>query len=102
MNRTDRAKQFIPFDALKGFREAILEKEKIIVPKRELSEDLKEELDRIFAQISIGDIITVTFYNGEQYETITGSISNISSINKSLKIDDTRIPFNDISAIDIQ
>ena len=32
-DRLDRAKQFMPFDALKGFREAIREKEKIIENK---------------------------------------------------------------------
>ena len=38
MERSNRAKQFMPFDALKGFREALEEKERILVPKRELSE----------------------------------------------------------------
>lgn len=28
MDRADRAKQFMPFDALKGFREALAEKER--------------------------------------------------------------------------
>lgn len=31
MDRANRAKQFMPFDALKGFREALAEKEKSIV-----------------------------------------------------------------------
>jgi len=31
MDRVKRAKQFMPFDALKGFREALAEKEKSIV-----------------------------------------------------------------------
>lgn len=29
MKRADRAKQFMPFDALKGFREALEEKERM-------------------------------------------------------------------------
>lgn len=29
MDRADRAKQFMPFDALKGFREALAEKERL-------------------------------------------------------------------------
>lgn len=36
MDPADRAKQFLPFDALKGFREALEEKERTIVPKGEL------------------------------------------------------------------
>ena len=36
MNREDRAKQFMPFAALKGYPEALRKKEKIVVPKIEL------------------------------------------------------------------
>ena len=43
MANSDRAKQFASFDALKGLREALLQKEKNIVPKTELSEDKKAE-----------------------------------------------------------
>lgn len=39
MDRVLRAKIFAPFDALKGFREALRAKERVIVPKRELAED---------------------------------------------------------------
>lgn len=42
MDRRSRAKQFMPFDALKGFREAVAEKERIIVPKRDLPEEKKK------------------------------------------------------------
>lgn len=102
MSRTDRAKQFTPFDALKGFREAILEKEKIVIPKKELSEDLKEELDRTLSMIRIEDILTVTFYNGEQYEKVTGRISKISRTYRSLVINDIKIKFDDIYELQIE
>lgn len=36
MDPADRAKQFLPFDALKGFREALAEKERTVVPPGEL------------------------------------------------------------------
>ena len=39
MNREDRAKQFMPFAALKGYPEALRKKEKIVVPKIELPEE---------------------------------------------------------------
>ena len=39
MDIETRAKQFMPFDALKGYKEAIKEKQKVIVEKKELSED---------------------------------------------------------------
>lgn len=39
MSREERAKQFMPFAALKGYPDALRKKEKIIVPKMELSEE---------------------------------------------------------------
>lgn len=35
MDRADRAKQFMPFDALKGFREALAEKEKLFEEQKQ-------------------------------------------------------------------
>ena len=43
MDRADRAKQFMPFDALKGFREALEEKERLHVPERELVKERNGE-----------------------------------------------------------
>ena len=40
-----RAKQFAPFAALKGFEDAVREKEIIYEPRRILSEERKNELD---------------------------------------------------------
>lgn len=51
MNREDRAKQFMPFAALKGYPEALRKKEKIVVPKIELPEEYQEELDRNFDRL---------------------------------------------------
>ena len=47
MDRAERAKQFMPFAALKGYEEALREKEKIVVPRIELSEEMKEELEKL-------------------------------------------------------
>ena len=46
MSREERAKQFLPFAALKGYPAALRRKEKIVVPKVEFSEDYQERLDR--------------------------------------------------------
>ena len=39
MSMSNRAKQFAPFDALKGFQEALRKKEKTPIPKKELAEE---------------------------------------------------------------
>ena len=46
MSREERAKQFMPFGALKGYPEALARREKKPLPRRELSEEALEELNR--------------------------------------------------------
>jgi hypothetical protein len=96
MDRQNRAKQFMPFDALKGFREAVAEKEKIIVPKRDLSEEEKEELDRKLRQIEKKDIITVDFFQNREYVQLTGMVSRVDITSRILGIVNTKIAFDDI------
>ena len=44
-SKSDRARQFMPFDALKGLQEALREKEIEIESRRELSEESLMELE---------------------------------------------------------
>ncbi len=97
MERADRAKQFMPFDGLKGFREALSEKERIIVPKRILSEEQKEALDWKLNQVQLRDILTVEYYQNDEYVQVTGMVARIDKTSKILKIVNTKIPFVDIS-----
>ena len=61
MERSERAKQFMPFAALKGFEELLAEKEKMIVQKIELSEERKAELDDSVASFVIYDALAGRF-----------------------------------------
>ncbi len=97
MDRGSRAKQFMPFAALKGFREAMAEKERIIVPKRDLSEEKKEELDWKLRQIQKEDIITVEYFQDREYVQVTGMVTRIDNARRALEIADMRIAFVDIS-----
>lgn len=54
-----RAKQFAPFDALKGLKEAIAEKERIPTPRRILSEDSIVEISAQLTTLKPGNIATV-------------------------------------------
>lgn len=99
MDREERAKQFMPFAALKGYEDALRKKEKIIVPKIEISEERKEELDLILHQVHKNDIITVTYFYKEEYLEITGMVSRLDVDARVLKIVNTKIPFEDIYEI---
>lgn len=96
MSTADRAKQFMPFSALKGLEDALKEKEKIIVPKIELSEDNAIELDRKMHTLKRGKIATIVYYDNENYLKITGMVAKIDKDNKILQIVNTKISFDDI------
>ena len=77
MSQADRAKQFMPFAALKGYDEALRAKEKVVVPRAELSEEMAEELDRRLHQIQKNDVVTVVYYDKEAYLRVTGMVSRL-------------------------
>ena len=102
MSREERAKQFMPFAALKGYPEALKKKEKIVVPKRELSEEYQKELDQKLRQVHKNDIITVIYFSNHEYLKLTGMVSRIDDTARLLKIVNTKISFDDLYDIIIE
>ena len=100
MPREERAKQFMPFAALKGYPEALRKKEKITVPKVELSEDAAQELDRKLRQVCKNDIITVVYFSEGEYLKQTGMVSRMDVTARVLKVVNTKIRFDDILEIE--
>lgn len=96
MSIEDRAKQFMPFAALKGLPEALAAKEKIIVPKAELSEERAEELDQKMHELSCGSLATVIYFFRGEYIKISGMVARIDETSRILQIVSTKINFDDI------
>lgn len=94
--KTDRASQFMPFDALKGFREALLEKEKILANKIELVEETENIINNKLININKNDIVEITYYEGNCYIKIIGMVSKIDVINKYVQVVDKKIQFKNI------
>lgn len=99
LSREDRAKQFLPFDALKGFKEALMEKEIEYVEKVELSEEQIEEISDKLNLLEIGSIVEVVYYFNGQYFKIVGNVKKIDGIKKQIIIDETKVNFVDIFRI---
>ena len=96
MSTQDRAKQFMPFAALKGLPEALAAKEKIVVPKIEMSPEMAAELDRKMHLIEKGEMATVVYFHEGEYIQITGMVARIDSTCRLLQIVNTKITFADI------
>ena len=92
----NRAKQFVPFAAVKGYEEALRAKEKIVVEKIELSEEKKAELDVKLLQIQRNDIITVVYFCKDEYIKLEGMVSRLDADARVLKVVNTKIAFEDI------
>ena len=102
VSRITRAKQFLPFDALKGLKEALREKEIEYEEKRELSEESLEELEEVFNKINIGSIVNIKYYKNRQYICIKGRITKIDYNKKRIQIDKNEdINISDILTITI-
>lgn len=99
MGRAERAKQFMPFAALKGYYEALRKKEKIVVEKKELAEEYMAELDLELRQVKRNDIITVVYFCKNEYLQVTGKVTKIDKVYRVLKVVNTRIAFDDLYSI---
>ncbi len=99
----ERAKIFAPFDALKGFREMLLEEEIIKEERKELSEDQIENLSNIINSLELGMMIEVKYYieSEECYKKMIGIFTKIDKTYKRITVIKTKINIMDIYDIKI-
>ena len=102
IKKADRARQFMPFAALTGYYEVIKQREKIIEPRKELSEDEAEMLSDKLNKVQKGMLITLTYYKEDCYDTITGLVSNIDPVYRTITIVKTKIAIDDVCDIRIE
>lgn len=96
MNRIDRAKQFLPFDALKGLREELekREKERAKCEKKEISESDAQILNEKISKIDGCSAKIIYYKNGEYVETYGKVKLNVCY--KYLLVNEDKIFFTDI------
>ena len=102
MEREKRAKQFAPFDALTGLKEAIRlkEYEHNAKMKRDLSDDVIEKISNNLKKIEKKTIVRLKYYSeGHEYEYLGNIKLNIVDLIIELK--DKVISFSDLLDLDI-
>ena len=100
MDRIQRVHIFSAFDALKGFREMLKEKERVVVSKRMLSEDDLEVLNQKVHAIEKGMMITLIYFDNGDYIQRTGRVVKVNFDEQYIQIIKSKIPFKSI--VDIQ
>ena len=88
MNREDRAKQFLPFDALKGLQEELRRREEAALrtERREPSEEAAEVLSRRLNLLKKGSRVHVTYYEGGHYHSLTASVMKVDTVHGILTV----------------
>lgn len=97
---SDRAGQFMPFSALKGFYDLIKEKERVVVPKHEIAEDKAEELSEKMKLVKKDMMVKVVYYSDGEYVSAEGIVTKIDLTFRKLTIVKTEINLDDVWEIE--
>ena len=97
----DRARQFSPFAALRGYYDLVHERERVIERRRPLTEEEARALDATIANLQRGVMVRAVFYEKDACRTIVGTVSQVDMIYHDLWIVRTRIPFADLCALEV-
>lgn len=99
---SERAKQFMPFAAVTGLGQALAKKERQLlkIPRKELSEDESELLNKRLNEIEKGDKITVVYFFDGEYITLSGTLLSFEPSSRTLQIGTERISFEDLFSIE--
>ena len=96
----DRARQFMPFAALKGYYELVRQQERVEQPRHQLTDEEALELSARLAALRKGDMVRVTYYDQDAYTSIRGAVTRIDEPFRTLRVVMTDIPFDDILRIE--
>ncbi len=102
MSAADRAKQFMPFSALKGLDEALREKERMVVEKAELSEESAEDIDNALNLVEKGMYVNVVYYSDGEYVSAEGIVTAFDKIFRKMTVIKTEIEFDNIYKINVK
>lgn len=103
MMREERAKQFAPFDAMKGLQEALRDREErhSRVERHEISDEQMERNSEVFSMLTKGCKIQMECYRSFHDITVAGTVSLIDTVFRYLKIGTDKYLFSDIYSIRI-
>ena len=103
MMRQERAKQFMPFDAMKGLQEALLDREErhSRVERHEISDEQQAQNSLTIAKLAKGTKVSLSYYCAFHDIVKEGTITEISFPFHYLKLNNERISLEDIYEVEI-
>ena len=103
MMREERAKQFLPFDAMKGLQEALRDREErhSRVERHDISEEQMERNSEVFARLRRGMEVRLDCYRAFHDVTVEGRVTEVSIPFRFLKLGEETISFADVYGIEV-
>ena len=101
MTRQERAKQFMPFDAMKGLQAALRDREErhSRVDRRVLSDEAIAANSAVLARIDVGSRVRLRCYAGFHEVARSGPVEELDTSFRFLRIGEEKIYFDDIYEI---
>lgn len=101
MIREQRAKQFAPFDAMKGLAEALKEREErhTRVAKHGISEEEQEQISELLCRVEKGSKVFIEYYADFHDREKSGIVTEINRPYRFLRVNDEKIFFDDLYSI---
>ncbi len=101
MPRENRAKQFMPFAALRGLAEALREAERETVPRAELCEEEAEALNCKLLRLQRGQTVSVVWHREGAYAAVSGAVSRLDMERRVMEVAGERICFDELREVEI-
>ena len=102
MSNSDRAKQFLPFDSLKGLQDSLrmaeYEHERTI--KGDLSEDLMDKISKNMIEYDGSKEVNIKYFIDGYYKNIKG-IPNIDFDKRIIEVNNIEIEFDNVFDFDL-
>ena len=104
LTRLERAKLFAPFDAMKGLKEALRDREErhARVARHEISDEQAEENSHAILRLERGMEIEVYCHHNFHDVVIRGRVTGLDLARKMISLDGQNIIFDDIYAVSIK
>ncbi len=94
-----KGSQYMPFDALEGYREEISKRNIVYIEKPLISTDMAEEINRKMVLLKKGDMISFKYYSKGSIMHLTGELRKIDIITRRITVKKIVINFADILEI---
>lgn len=99
----DRARQFLPFAALKGYYDLVRTRERVAHARHEATDEDVARLSAVLARVAKGDTVRAVHYVEHEaaYVETTGVVRAVDTAFQTLAIGSTDIAFSDLSDLAI-